>query len=170
MSKLRLKSARVFHHDVCFCPSFCSQSSVLICVGVVGMAADPLAAARIKRTGLGIISPSIGLQAMSALLSQSHSAHELSLSSLFSAVPVDWEKILGSSEAQAPFFLQDFAPEKQHFPALRAKAGTSQHQRRLKTRKTVARPLQVAANIHVMTSSSLVLNLHTQVHILMILT
>ena len=79
----------------------------------VGMAADPVAAARIKRTGLGIIHPSIGIQAMAALLGAMHSNAALMTHSLISAVPVDWQHIFKNRTATVPFFLHDFAQQSQ---------------------------------------------------------
>ena len=76
-----------------------------------GMAADPVAAARIRRTGLGVIPPSMGLAAMASLLAATNTA-SLAISSCIAAVPVDWERLLGKTGESVPFFLQEFKPEK----------------------------------------------------------
>lgn len=86
-----------------------SSSASYDFLAMTGMAADPVAAARIKRTGLGIIAPNLGLQAMASLLSSVHSGASLMNHHLVSAVPVDWAQILRNAGSAVPFFLQDFA-------------------------------------------------------------
>lgn len=72
------------------------------------MAADPVAAARIRRTGLGVIPPAQGLAAMSSFLAAASVPGLFASASVAAAVPVDWERLLGSAPT-VPFFFEDFA-------------------------------------------------------------
>ena len=75
------------------------------------MAADPVAAARIRRTGLGIIPPSLGISALAAMLRVVSSGGSLLPSRLAAAVPVDWQRLLsGAKDSASLAFFADFAP------------------------------------------------------------
>lgn len=76
-----------------------------------GMAADPVAAARIKRSGLGIIPPALGLAAMSMFLAAAtFPALRLSVR-VAAAVPVDWNRLLESAGDAVPHFFGEFKPQ-----------------------------------------------------------
>ena len=91
----------------------------------VGMAADEAVAQRAARTGLGLIAPAPGLDALrSLLLSRSRGSGggaPLGLTpaaSPLAAVPVNWSVLLRAGRGAAPpFFFGDVAPEQQQQPA-----------------------------------------------------
>ena len=74
-------------------------------VGVAGMAKDAATLARVKRSGLGVLAPASGLQALSAVMASSAGGGV----STFAAAPVFW-KILLRGGKQAPPFFSEFDP------------------------------------------------------------
>lgn len=89
------------HTAHCIMPTAC----------LAGMAADPTAAARIRRTGLGIIPPSLGISALASMLRVVASGSTLISGRLAAAVPVDWQRLLGGAKDSSSLaFFSDFAP------------------------------------------------------------
>lgn len=75
------------------------------------MAADPVAAARIKRTGLGIIPPPLGISALAAMLRVVACGSTMLPARLVAAVPVDWQRLLaGAKDTASLSFFSDFVP------------------------------------------------------------
>jgi hypothetical protein len=70
-----------------------------------GMANDASTVARVKRSGLGLLAPASGMQALAALLV----ASTTTAAQTFAAAPVHWSVLLRGK--QAPFFFSEFAPE-----------------------------------------------------------
>ena len=68
------------------------------------MANDVATLARVKRSGLGVLAPAPGLQALAAVLAASAAGGV----STFAAAPVFWDVLLRGK--QPPFFFSEFAP------------------------------------------------------------
>lgn len=68
------------------------------------MAADVATQDRIKRTGLGVLPPATGLQALAALLASVSQPHPRAQT--LASVPVDWALLLNVGRA-VPFFFTD---------------------------------------------------------------
>lgn len=71
---------------------------------LAGMANDSATLARLKRSGLGVLAPPSGLQALAAVLASSVAGG----ASTFAAAPVFWDVLL--RRKQPPFFFSEFAP------------------------------------------------------------
>ena len=78
--------------------------------GRAGMAADAATLARIKRTGMGALSPALGISVLAALLGGAQGAAP-ARPAVLAAMPVAWPTLLRGR--QVPGFFQEFAPAAQ---------------------------------------------------------
>ena len=74
------------------CQKLMAQYSPDGCHDATGMAADEAIMARVKRTGLGLLTPATGLSALAAVLT--HITSPATHHSLLAAVPVVWPTLL----------------------------------------------------------------------------
>lgn len=118
---------------------FTSRLSLYIfrCWLAAGMANDAATLARVQRSGMGVLQPAMGMQALAALLGARSPA-------VFSAAPVHWVVLLRSAKPPPPFFA-DFAPAAQTARALPGKPLGSQQ---LQVRQAPPEPVWVMLPLH----------------------